>query len=364
MEEGTKQSPLFTIGAVLLLLTIVGLGAYYFYSQSQDSEEPVSGEMDKITLQLKWVKQAQFMGYLVADEQGYYADENINIEIKPGGVGINPVDVLIADEADIAVAWTGNVLPAITKGEELVNFAQGMQRSGLRLMAKKSSEIEEPADIEGMRIGTWPGGNELEPYAFIEKQGFDRERDVTLVSQGFDMNQLVNDEIDLASAMIYNEYWLPIESGEYTEDDFVVFDMEEEGVGMLQDGLFVKREYLENNEELLVRFLRATMKGWDYAIAHQEEAVDMMGVDFTENEVTARDHQIRSAKEVARLYAADAGTSMGLFYIDKDKLDQTVDIAETYVEEVEGIIVDDIYTLTVWEEAVKDMEFSDYTEHI
>jgi NitT/TauT family transport system substrate-binding protein len=362
MEEN-NQSPSMIVGIIFLLLFVVGGAVYYFYT-NQKEEESTSGDMDEITLQLKWVEQAQFMGYLVADAQGYYEDENIDIEIKPGGVGINPVDVLAAGEADVAVAWTGNVLPAITKGEDLVNFGQGMQRSGLRLMAKKSSGIESPEDIEGKRIGTWPGGNELEPYAFIEKQGLDRERDVTLISQGFDMNQLLNDELDLASAMIYNEYWLPIETGEYTEDDFVVFDMEEEGVGMLQDGLFVKREFLENNKDLLTRFLRATMKGWDYAITHQTEAVDMMGIDFTENDVTARDHQILSAKEVARLYAADAGTEKGLFYIDKDKLDQTVDIAEAYVEEVEGINVDEIFTVEIWEEAVNDMNFNDYSSYL
>jgi NitT/TauT family transport system substrate-binding protein len=346
MEEKNSSSSLL-IGVVLLIL--VAVGVYFLFLKDSPKEE--KGDMDTVTLQLKWIEQAQFMGFLVARELGYYEEEGIDIEILPGGVGINPIDVLIAGDADVAVAWTGNVLPAISQGEDLVNIGQGLQRSAMRLMALKESGIESPEDIEGKKIGTWPGGNELEPYAFIEMQGLDKDRDVTLVSQNFDMNQLLNGEIDLASAMIYNEYWLPIEQG-YSEDDFTVFDMEEEGAGMLQDALFVKRDFLNNNEDLLVRFLRASIRGWEYAITNPEEAVDLMNLDFTANDVTAKDHQIRMAKETAKLYQADDGESEGLFYINLEKLQQTVDIATEYIEEVKNIDVTKIYTLSIWEKAI------------
>ncbi|MCA9376486.1 ABC transporter substrate-binding protein [Candidatus Nomurabacteria bacterium] len=357
VTEKKNNFPILIIGALLVLV----LGYFLFSGNEKADKDDAEKKLDPVVLQLKWIPQAQFAGYLVADAKGYYEDEGIDLQIMPGGVGINPVDVLIADEADIAVAWTGNVLPAISKGEDLVNIGQGFQRSGLRMMAWKDSGIVEPADIAGKKIGTWPGGNELEPYAFIEKQDLDKDRDVELVSQGFDMNQLINKEIDLASAMIYNEYWLPIEAG-YGEDEFVVFDLNEEGAAMLQDALFVKRDFLDNNEDLLVRFLRATMKGWDYAITNPVEAVDLMGLDFTENDVTAKDHQIRSMYEVAKLTVADDGTAEGLFFIDRDKLEQTVTIAETYVDEVKDIDLDKIYTLDIWKNAVEGMEFSDYSK--
>lgn len=349
MEEEQKSSPSLVL--ILLTIAVLVIAGYFIYQRVVEKPEDQT-QNDEMTLQLKWIEQAQFMGFLVAKEKGYYEEEGIDLTVLPGGVGINPVDVLIADGADIAVAWTGNVLPAISKGEELVNIGQGMQASAMRLMALKESGIEEPEDIEGKKIGTWPGGNELEPYAFIEKQGFDKDRDVTLVNQGFDMNQLLNGEIDLASAMIYNEYWLPIEEG-YSEDDFTVFDMEEEGAGMLQDALFVQKEYLEENKDLLVRFLRASIKGWEYAIENPEEAVDIMDIDFAENDVTAKDHQVRMAQETAKLYIADDGTTEGLFYINTDKLQQTIDIATEYIDEVSDIEMSEIYTLDIWEEATK-----------
>ena len=347
-EEKNKSSQPLIIGVVLILLLV---GGYFLFTKVINKTEE-KGSMDNLTLQLKWIEQAQFMGFIVAKEKGYYEEEGIDLEILPGGVGINPVDVLIAGDADVAVAWTGNVLPAISQGEELVNIGQGMQNSAMRLMALKESGIEEPSDIEGKKIGTWPGGNELEPYAFIEMQGFDKDRDVTLVSQNFDMNQLLNGEIDLASAMIYNEYWLPIEAG-YSEEDFTVFDMEQEGAGMLQDALFVEKDFLENNEDLLVRFLRASIKGWEYAIANPEEAVDIMGLDFTENDVTARDHQIRMAQETAKLYNADDAATEGLFYINTDKLEQTIDIATEYIDEVHDIDINSVYTLDIWQKATE-----------
>ena len=350
--EGEKQNPSQTPFLWLLLLVIVAIGVYFLFTKIKNKQESKSN-MDRVTLQLKWVDQGQFMGFLVADKLGYYEDEDIDIEILPGGVGINPVDVLIAGHTDIAVAWTGNVLPAISLGEDLVNIGQGMQRSAIRLMAFKNRGISTPADITGKSIGTWPGGNELEPYAFIEKQGLDRDRDVTLVNQNFDMNQLLNGEIDIASATIYNEYWLPIEAG-YSEDEFIVFDVEEEGVAMLQDALFVTRQYLKENEDLLVRFLRASIRGWEYAIENPEEAIDIIELDFIQGDEVARNHQIRMGIESGKLYKADDGEREGLFYINKDKLQQTVDIATKYINEVNNIDIEKIYTLSIWEKAIKN----------
>ncbi|MEI7579090.1 MAG: ABC transporter substrate-binding protein [bacterium] len=358
-EQKSSSTSMLVIGLVVVVL--IGLGIVYLAKKSPDKKS-ADGKKDKIVLQLKWVPQAQFAGYFVADKKGYFADENLEVEVRAGGVGINPVDVLVAGDADVAVAWTGNVLPAIAKGEDIVNIGQGFQKSGMVLVAKKKSGINAPADIKSKKIGVWAGGNETEPFAFIAKQGLDRDKDVQIISQAFDMNQLFNDEIQLASAMTYNELELVYENG-YKPEDLTVFNLDENGSGMLQDALFVKRDYLTNNKDILVRFLRASMKGWDYAVTHQEEAVDMIGMDFAANDVTARPHQIKSMAQVAKLTIADKGTSEGLFYIDQTKLANTVSIAENFVKEVkEGkkIDVNKIYTQEIWDEARKDVKFSDY----
>jgi len=351
--------PLIIAIAVIALVAVVGV----FYFKNKNTTPATTKAKDKIVLQLKWVPQAQFAGYYAALSKGYYADENIDVEIKEGGVGINPVDVLVAGDSNVAVAWTGNVLPAIAKGEDIVNIGQCFQRSGMVLVAKKSSGILVPADIKGKKIGVWAGGNETEPFAFIAQQGLDRDKDVQIVSEAFDMNQLLNNEIDLASAMTYNELELVYEAG-LKPADLTIFNLEDNGAGMLQDALFVTRDYLNNNKDLLVRFLRATMKGWDYAVTHQTEAVDMIGMDFTANDVTARDHQLKSMAAIAKLVVADNGTTQGLFYIDPQKLEKTLNIAQTYVKEVKDgqpIQLDNIYTNEIWTKAKDGVTFSDYT---
>lgn len=354
-----KEKKILWLIAAGVLLLVIG----FLVFERKPAPPKSVAKREKIRLQLKWTPQAQFAGYFVARAKKFYEEEGIDVEIKPGGVGINPVDALITRDADVAVAWTGNVLPAISKGEDLVNIGQGLQRTGITLVAKKSSGIETPADIKGRKIGYWLGGNEVEPYAFIGKQGLDRNKDVTMVSQSFDMNQLLNDEIDVASAMRYNELELVYEAG-YKPEQLTVFDLDKEGAGMLEDALFVRRDYLNAHKDLLVRFLRASMKGWDYAITHQEEAVNDIGMDFTENAVTAKAHQVKSARVMSQLFAADDGTAKGLFYINPEKMTQTVKIAEEYVPDIKNIDVNKIYTQEIWNEAVKGVTFADYTNYI
>lgn len=362
-ETKDKNSPTMLIAGVVVLGLLLLGGGYLVLRNNQNKQVAENSVKDKITLQLKWVPQAQFAGYFVAKNKGYYDAQNIDVEIQPGGVGIDPVDVLVNGGADVAVAWTGNVLPAIAKGEKLVNIGQGLQKSGMVLIAKKSSGILKPADIKGKRIGVWSGGNEVEPFAFIAQQGLDRNKDVTIVSQSFDMSQFLNDQIDVASAMTYNELQLVYEAG-YKPSDLTIFDLDQSGAGMLQDALFVKQNYLDTHKDLLVRFMTATMQGWDYAITHQTEAVDLIGMDFTANDVTARDHQIKSMSEMAKLFTYGSGSTQGLFYIDRDKLQKTVNIAEQFVTEVSSgqpINLDSIYTMDIWNAAKQNVTFSDYS---
>ena len=362
MEEPKSQSNMFFILAVIVI-AVVGV-IWYVQNKGTNNTDNTTKTKDKLVLQLKWTPQAQFAGYFVAKEKGYFADENIDVEIKPGGVGINPVDVLVAGDVNVAVAWTGNVLPAIAKGEDIVNIGQGFQNSGMVLIAKKSSGILLPKDIKGKKIGVWPGGNETEPFAFIAKQGLDRDKDVQIISQGFDMNQFLNDEIQVASAMTYNELELVYEAG-IKPEDLTIFNLQDNGVGMLQDGLFVKRDFLDKNQDLLARFLRASMKGWDYSIMNQEAAVDLMGLDFTANDVTARAHQVKSMAAIAKLCVADKGTTQGLFYVDPTKMENTLNIAKAYVKEVKegnAIDVSKIYTNDIWNKAKVGVTFSNYSK--
>lgn len=193
---------------------------------------------DKVTLQLKWLPQSQFMGYYVAAAKGYYKNEGLDVEILPGGSDIIPEQQVYNGVADIGVTWVSSLLKYQEKGWGFVEVAQVFQKSALLLVPKSSSGIKSVQDLRGKKIGSWFGGNEYELYALLESAGLKRESDVKLVQQDYTMDQVKSGEIDAASAMIYNEYGLLLESG-YDRSQLNVIDMNDAGVAMLEDNLFV-----------------------------------------------------------------------------------------------------------------------------
>ena len=108
---------------------------------------------DKVTLQLKWVTQAQFAGYYVAKDKGFYKDAGIDITIKPGGPDVAPPQVLAGGGADVVVDWMPSALATREKGVPLVNIAQPFKRSGMMLTCRAETGIKAPADLKGRTLG-------------------------------------------------------------------------------------------------------------------------------------------------------------------------------------------------------------------
>jgi NitT/TauT family transport system substrate-binding protein len=119
---------------------------------------------DDVTLQLKWVTQAQFAGYFVAQAKGFYEEENLNVTIKPGGPDIAPTQVVAGGGADVVIDWMPSALAAREKGLPLVNIAQPFASSGMMLTCLKESGVASPADFPGKTLGVWFFGNE---YPFL-----------------------------------------------------------------------------------------------------------------------------------------------------------------------------------------------------
>lgn len=229
---------------------------------------------DAVTLQLQWVTQSQFAGYYAAKDQGFYADECLDVTILEGAVEIVPQQVVAAGDAEFGVAWVPKMLASREQGADLVNIAQIFQRSGTLQVAWADSGIATVEDWAGKRVGTWGFGNEWEVFAALRQAGIDPDNpdQVTIVQQPFDMSLLLNREIDVAQAEIYNEYAQLLEAtnpetGElYQPEDFTVFDYNDVGTAMLQDHVFVRESWLaeEGSADIAERFLRATFRGWIY----------------------------------------------------------------------------------------------------
>jgi NitT/TauT family transport system substrate-binding protein len=265
---------------------------------------------DKVTLQLKWVTQAQFAGYYVAAEKGFYADENLEIEIKPGGPDIAPAQVIAGGGADVVLDWMPSALASREKGLGLVNIAQPFKTSGMMLTCRKDSGITSPADFKGKTLGVWFFGNEYPFLSWMSKLGIPTdgsEGGVTVLKQGFNVDPILNKQADCVSTMTYNEYWQIIDAG-LSADDLIVFKYEDQGVATLEDGMYVLEENLNDEafKDKMVRFVRASMKGWKYAEENPDEAAEIVLENDASGAQTEK-HQKRMMGEIAKLTAGSNG---------------------------------------------------------
>jgi NitT/TauT family transport system substrate-binding protein len=325
--------------ALLMVAVVVGMAG-----------EGGSQSPDKVQLQLKWVTQAQFAGYYAAKARGYYTAEGLDVTIRPGGPDIVPEQVVAGGGAQFGIDWLPSLLSAREQGAPLVNIAQVFAASGMREIAFKSSGIKGAADLKGRKVAVWFGGNEFELLATLEKYKIDRNKDVTLVQQPFDMNLLLQKQVDAAAAMTYNEYKQVLDAG-VKPDDLVVIDFNREGTAMLEDGIFAKADWLRDakHKAIAARFLRASLKGWEACRDKPAECVDIV---LKESPVLGREHQAWMMAEVNKLIWGPPAPKGPLGKMDTEAFKRTADISLKF-----GVIKKPAdagaYTHEIWEMAQK-----------
>lgn len=285
------------------LLTTAVAGAMAFGAS-------IAQAADDVTLQLKWVTQAQFGGYYVALDKGFYKEEGLNVTIKPGGPDIAPAQVIAGGGADVVLDWMPSALASREKGLDLVNIAQPFKSSGMMLTCRKDAGISSPADFKGKTLGVWFFGNEYPFLSWMSKLGLATDGSdggVTVLKQGFNVDPILQKQAACVSTMTYNEYWQIIDAG-LTPDDLVVFKYEDQGVATLEDGMYVLGSNLKDEafKAKMVKFVRASMKGWKYAEQNPDEAA-MIVLDNDSTGAQTEKHQKRMMAEVAKLTAGSNG---------------------------------------------------------
>ena len=287
--------------------------------------------VDQVSFQMQWYIQSQFAGYYAAQDQGFYADECLEVELIEGGVDIVPQQPLADGAVDFAVAWVPKALATREAGADIVDIAQVFQRSGTLQVSFADSGITTPADFAGKTVGNWGFGNEYEVFAGLAQAGLDPAADVTLVQQDFNMDGLLAGDIDAAEAMTYNEYAQVLEAenpqtGElYQPEDLSVISYEEIGVGMLQDAIWADGERLANDEayrDIAVRLLTASLRGWAYCRDNVQACTDLV---VAQGSQLGASHQLWQMNEINQLiWPAESGVG----FIDEAAWDRTVQIAQ------------------------------------
>jgi NitT/TauT family transport system substrate-binding protein len=319
--------------ATLVAVAILGLAACGGDDESGGgTTTSAAAAKESVSLQLKWVTQAQFAGYYAAKEKGYYDDENLDVTIKVGGPDITPEQVVASGQAEFGIDWLPSLLATRDKGSDLVNIAQVFGKSGMLEITHKDSGITDVAGMKGKKVGVWCCGNENELYAALTKNKIDLKNGVTIVNQPFDMNLFLSRDVDAAAAMTYNELAqvLEVENPKtnklYSLNDLNVISMEDAGTAMLEDGVFTTGSWISDtkNQDIATRFLKASFKGWVFCRDNQDECLQIV---LDNGPTLGEGHQKWQLNEINALIWP---TTQGIGVMDEAAFQRTADIAKQF----------------------------------
>ncbi len=313
-----------TFAGLILIFALVSLMvAGCDQATEPEATDPPKKQIRQVSLQLQWVTQCQFAGYFLALEKGWYQDANIDLTIHPGGPDIVPIDLVASGARDFGTTLLADLALSIQKGKPAIGIAQIQQDNGLRMLAKVSSGIQGPRDFIGKKIGVWLGGWEVQFNALLALEGIKPDQ-VNVISQGFSMGPFIEGRLDVASAMIYNEYNMVLSRGIKAEQ-LVVIDFGDYGLGFPGDVLFTSNTMVNADPELCQKMVTISLKGWQYALDHQDEAVAVV-LKHDRSGVAQEAHQKKMMAEISKLTPG----SLSLGRVKRDKIEKMVDVLVRY----------------------------------
>jgi NitT/TauT family transport system substrate-binding protein len=309
-------------------------GAVWVTAGTAGAAQQHPKKLTKVTLQLKWVTQAQFAGYYAAKAKGYYTQQGLDVSIKPGGPNIIPEQVVAGGQAQFGIDWLSSLMTARDKGADLVNIAQVFTKSGLTLITWKSSGINTVAKMKGKTVANWLGGNEFEVFAALVKNGMDpaRQKGVKIFQQPFTMDFFIKHQVAAASAMTYNELAQVLEAKNpktaklFKLSDLNVIPMQKIGTGMLEDGVFTTGSWIKDksHQTIAKKFLAASFKGWIYCRDHRSDCVNIVVKNGT---ALPKGHQNWQMNEINALIWPD---KLGIGIMNPSDFARSAKIVKTY----------------------------------
>jgi NitT/TauT family transport system substrate-binding protein len=273
-----------------------------------------------------WLPQAQFAGYYVAQDQGFYKDAGLEVKIIHPSASVNALKFLESGKADVITLFLVTALSAAQNGLDLVNIAQFSQHSAIMFVTMKSSGIKTLAEFNGRKAGIWRSGFREVPQALLDHQNVEVEW-IPILST---VNLFLLGGIDVMTVMWYNEYHQLYLSG-VNMDEMNTFFMSDYGFDIPEDGLYVLRTNLENREEGLSAFVEASLRGWEYVAGNKEYAVDLVvNLMRDENIPSSHAHQRWMLDKILEVQSFTAN-GKNTILLEKDDFENTRVIIENFI---------------------------------
>ncbi|MFB3895067.1 MAG: ABC transporter substrate-binding protein [bacterium] len=312
------------------------------------SKKPSSGNSEKVSLRLNGGLGVEYAGYYVAVTKGYYADEGLEVRLQTSDWEDRPEESVLNGTETFGVTWLPELLIYRDKGKPVVNIAQIFQKSGLKIIAKKSKGINLPTDFMHKRLGIWPEPRDIGTMTFLTQAAGLDAKIVQLIPQKKTIKPFIDNQVDAIPTMGYDGYLTLLEKGVNTTD-LVVFDASTSNWGLLEDGIFTTDKTVQEQPELCQRFLHATLKGWQYAIDNPGETVEII-LSYDKQNIMQHDQELVRLREIIKLIKPTGSNSPKLGYLDPAEFNHNIDLLRKH-----GYLTQDIsataYTHAIWEKS-------------
>ncbi len=292
---------------------------------------------DQVTIQLKWSHSAQFAGIYLAYDQGFYAEEGIELSVLPGGIGenglIDGIDQVMSDQAQFGI-WSGDsLISANNQGKSVIGLSAIFQINPTAYFSLAESGIETPIDLAGKSVAV--GNGNLYLPSVLGNVGLTLE-DIEVQPLGFDLTPLLTGEVDVWSGYLTDQV-ARLESEGYELNVILAYDY---GAFVYSDILFTTNELVQENPDLVQRFVRATMRGWEYALSYPDEAVaatlkfdPTLDVASLEREMRASIPLIDAGRQVLGEMDDTIWQTTQSILLENDVINGPIDLTEVYTNE-------------------------------
>ena len=300
------------------------------------SATPTAEPLIKVSVALDWFPWSNHSGLFIAKERGYFAEQGLDVEIFTPGDPSTVLQTVASNRDDFGISYQTEVLISREQGVPVVSVMALVQHPLNSVMTLQESGIAEPKDLAGKTVG-WPGIPSDEPLldTMLRSQGLTLE-DVELVNVGFGLvPALISKKVDA----IVGAYWVH-ESISATNQGFElnIMRMEEHGVPDFYELVVVaNEEKIANDPELVQRFVRGVMRGYQDAMADPQDAVQLLKRLKPEVDL---DIEIPSVELLAPLWASEEGTfgwqeerrwlDFAQWMVDSGRLSSTSDAASAF----------------------------------